>query len=67
MYAAEIWSTDSAWLREVIMRKVCLGFWGAATGRSGSGNRLCIPWNERVEAACRARIAASGHLKPANR
>jgi DNA invertase Pin-like site-specific DNA recombinase len=35
--------------------------------RRGSGNRLCIPWNERVEAACRARIAASGHLKPANR
>jgi hypothetical protein len=30
--------------------------------RRGGGNRLCITWNEQTEAACRARIAASGHL-----
>jgi len=30
--------------------------------RRGSGRRLCITWNDQVEAACRARIAASGHL-----
>jgi DNA invertase Pin-like site-specific DNA recombinase len=33
--------------------------------RRGKGNRLCIPWSEKVEAACRRRIARSGHLKPA--
>ena len=35
--------------------------------RRGPGNRLCIPWNNRIEAACRDRIAASGHLNPAAR
>jgi hypothetical protein len=33
--------------------------------RRGKGNRLCIPWNPTIEAACRRRIAASGHLTPA--
>jgi len=35
--------------------------------RRGPGNRLCIPWNDRIEAAGRERIAASGHLNPAAR
>jgi DNA invertase Pin-like site-specific DNA recombinase len=35
--------------------------------RRGPGNRLCITWNDRVEAACRRRIARSGHLTPAAR
>src|SRR6266516_1902402 len=32
--------------------------------RRGSGNRLCITWNDQVEAACRHPIAESGHLNP---
>ena len=32
--------------------------------RRSSGNRLRIPWNDHIEAACRTRIAASGHLNP---
>ena len=32
--------------------------------RRGPGNRLCIPWTARVEAACRQRITGSGHLSP---
>jgi DNA invertase Pin-like site-specific DNA recombinase len=35
--------------------------------RRGPGNRLCITWNDRIEAACRRRIARSGHLTPASR
>jgi DNA invertase Pin-like site-specific DNA recombinase len=35
--------------------------------RRGSGNRLCITWNDQVEAACRHHIAESGHLNPAAR
>ena len=35
--------------------------------RRGTGNRLCITWNDHVEAACRARIAESGHLNLAAR
>jgi hypothetical protein len=35
--------------------------------RRGPGNRLCIAWNDGVEAACRRRIARSGHLTPAAR
>lgn len=37
------------------------------TARRGSGNRLCVNWNTSTEAACRARITASGHLNPAAR
>ncbi len=33
--------------------------------RRGSGNRLCIPWTPTIEAACRRRIAESGHLNTA--
>jgi len=40
---------------------------GQLGARRGPGNRLCIPWNDRTEAACRERIAASGHLSPAAR
>ena len=29
-----------------------------------TGNRLAITWNTQTEAACRARIASSGHLTP---
>ncbi len=32
--------------------------------RRGPGNRLCISWNARIEAACRNRIDRSGHLTP---
>ncbi len=35
--------------------------------RRGPGNRLCIRWNDRIEAACRQRITRSGHLSPAVR
>ena len=35
--------------------------------RRGSGGRLCIPWTSNIEAACRRRIAGSGHLNPAAR
>ncbi len=35
--------------------------------RRGPSNRLCISWNDQVEAACRHRIAESGHLNPAAR
>ena len=37
---------------------------GQLDARRGPGNRLCIPWNDRTEAACRERITASGHLNP---
>ena len=35
--------------------------------RRGPGNRLCISWNDRIEAACRHRIDRSGHLTPTRR
>jgi DNA invertase Pin-like site-specific DNA recombinase len=35
--------------------------------RRGPGNRLCIPWTAKIEAACRQRITGSGHLNPAAR
>lgn len=38
---------------------------GKITARRGAGNRLCIAWNEHIEADCRIRITASGHLNPA--
>ena len=37
---------------------------GQLSARRGPGNRLCIPWNNRIEAAARERAAASGHLNP---
>jgi DNA invertase Pin-like site-specific DNA recombinase len=37
---------------------------GQLTARRGRGNRLCVAWNNDVEAACLRRIAASSHLKP---
>ncbi len=37
---------------------------GQLDARRGPGNRLCITWDDRTEAACRERIAASGHLNP---
>ena len=37
---------------------------GQLSARRGPGNRLCIPWNDRIEAAARERAAASGHLNP---
>ena len=40
---------------------------GQLDARRGPGNRLCITWNDRIQAACRDRIAASGHLNPAAR
>jgi len=32
--------------------------------RRGPGSRLCITWNDDIEAACRHRIDRSGHLTP---
>lgn len=40
---------------------------GKLAARRGSGNRLCIPWTERVESECRYRIAESAHLNPSFR
>jgi DNA invertase Pin-like site-specific DNA recombinase len=40
---------------------------GQLDARRGPGNRLCITWSDRIQAACRERIAASGHLNPAAR
>ena len=35
---------------------------GQLPARRGPGNRLAIPWTADTEAACRTRIASSGHL-----
>jgi excisionase family DNA binding protein len=40
---------------------------GKLTARRGPGGRLHIPWNDQVQAECRARIGQSGHLNPAAR
>jgi excisionase family DNA binding protein len=40
---------------------------GKLAARRGSGNRLCIPWTEQIEAECRCRIAKSAHLNTAAR
>jgi excisionase family DNA binding protein len=40
---------------------------GKLTARRGQGNRLHIPWNDQIQAECRARIQQSGHLNPAAR
>ena len=40
---------------------------GKLAARRGTGNRLCIPWTEQIEAECRCRITESGHLNPAAR
>ena len=33
--------------------------------RRTTAGRICVPWNDQVEAACQERIARSVHLKPA--
>ena len=38
---------------------------GQLDARRGPGNRLCIPWNDRIQAACHDRIAASRAPQPA--
>ena len=40
---------------------------GQLDARRGPGNRLCITWNDPIQAACRDRITTSGHLNPAAR
>ena len=40
---------------------------GKLAARRGAGGRLHIPWNDQVQAECRARIDQSGHLNPAAR
>jgi hypothetical protein len=40
---------------------------GKLAARRSQGGRLCIPWNDQVQAECRARIELSGHLNPAAR
>ena len=38
---------------------------GKLAARRGAGGRLHIPWNDQVQAECRARVEQSGHLNPA--
>jgi excisionase family DNA binding protein len=40
---------------------------GQLDARRGPGNRLCITWNDPIQAACRDRLTTSGHLNPAAR
>jgi len=40
---------------------------GKLAARRGQAGRLHIPWNDQVQAGCRARIEQSGHLNPAAR
>jgi DNA invertase Pin-like site-specific DNA recombinase len=40
---------------------------GQLDARRSRGSRLCIPWTPKIEAACRRRIATSGHLNPASK
>jgi hypothetical protein len=40
---------------------------GKLAARRGPGGRLHIPWNDQVQAQCRARLGQSGHLNPAAR
>jgi excisionase family DNA binding protein len=40
---------------------------GKLAARRGTGNRVCIPWTEQIEAECRCCITQSGHLNPAAR
>ena len=40
---------------------------GKLTARRGPGGRLHIPWNDQIQAECRARIGQSGDLNPAAR
>ena len=40
---------------------------GKLAARRSQGGRLCIPWNDQVQAECRAWIELSGHLNPAAR
>jgi DNA invertase Pin-like site-specific DNA recombinase len=35
---------------------------GQLTARRGAGSRLCIPWDDEVQASCRTRIGQSAHL-----
>jgi len=37
---------------------------GQLDTRRGPGNRLCITWNDPIQAACRDRVTTSGHLNP---
>jgi len=40
---------------------------GKLAARRGTGNRLCISWDERIESECHCRIKESGHLNPVAR
>jgi len=40
---------------------------GQLTARRGAGSRLCIPWDDQVQASCRTRIGQSAHLSRAAR
>ena len=40
---------------------------GKLAARRSQGGRLCIPWNDQVQAGCRARMEQSGRLNPAAR
>jgi hypothetical protein len=40
---------------------------GKLAARRAQDGRLHIPWNDQVQAECRARIGQSGHLNPAAR
>ena len=63
--ASEISVTDAA--RRLGCSPGVIYYWiGAAQlgARRGPGSRLCITWSDQIEAACRRRIAGSGHLSP---
>jgi hypothetical protein len=40
---------------------------GQFDARPGSGNLLCIPWSDHVQATCHHRITEPGHLNPTAR
>jgi excisionase family DNA binding protein len=40
---------------------------GKLTARRGTGNRLCVPWTDQIQAECHRHITESGHLNPAAR
>ena len=40
---------------------------GKLAARRGTGNRLCVPWAEHIEAECRCCITESVHLNPSSR
>jgi len=64
----EISVTEAAWRLGCSIGVIYYWIESAQLGaRRGPGGRLFIPWTSNIEAACRRRIAGSGHLNPAAR